>query len=145
VGQVKDLASLKRSASQEGRMEIVTEHPIVPDAMHSLIAKRNSGSLLFHYAVVKEQQNQDKATVGIEYQSAGNVEAEMRDIVAFLKVKWKIEDVLVVRRLGALKIGDIISLIAVSAPSSDDAFDCCKYGIFCLKKMATIRKNELYG
>jgi molybdopterin synthase catalytic subunit len=126
-------------------MEIVTEHPIVPGAMHSLIAQKCSGSVVLHYAVVKIQQSLDKVTTGIEYQSAGDTVAELKEISAELKGKWELEDVLLVRRTGTLGIGDIISLIAVSSPNSSDAFASCQHGISRLRKMATIRKNEMYG
>jgi molybdopterin synthase catalytic subunit len=126
-------------------MEIVTEHPIIPGALHALIAKKSSGSVLLHYAVVKDLVSRDKATIGIEYQSTGDTVAELRGITAYLKGKWEIEDVLVVRRIGALQIGDVISLIAVSSPNSEAAFASCQHGIGCLKKMSTIRKKERYS
>jgi molybdopterin synthase catalytic subunit len=126
-------------------MEMLTEHPINPGSLHALIAKRSSGAVVFHYAVVKGQQNQDKATIGIEYRTAGDSVAEMQDIAADLKCRWEIEDVLVVRRVGTLLLSDIICLIAVSSPNSADAFACCQYGIGSLKQMSTIRKSEIYG
>jgi len=126
-------------------MEIITDHPIVPGAMHALIGQKRSGSVVFHYAVVKEQQSQEKATIGIEYGTAGDSVAELQGIAAELKGKWDLEDVLLVRRIGSLRVGDIISLIAVSSPNSADAFASCQYGIGRLRKMSTIRKNEMYG
>jgi len=126
-------------------MEMISENPIDPAAMYELVAKKSSGSVVFHYAVVKEQLSQDKATSGIEYHTAGDTVAELREIAAELKDKWKLEDVLLVRRIGSLRVGDIISLIAASSPNSEDAFASCRHGISRMKKMATIRKNEMYG
>ena len=126
-------------------MELISENPINPTAMYDLVAKNSSGSVVFHYAVVKEQQSHDKATIGIEYQSAGDTEAELRGIAAELKQGWQLEDVLLVRRTGTLQVGDIISLIAASSPNSEDAFASCRHGISLMKKMAAIRKNEMYG
>ena len=58
--------------------------------------------------------------------------------------RWKIEDVLLVRRIGMLDIGDIISLIAVSSPDSNDAFEACRYGLGRFKKMMTLKKTERF-
>lgn len=126
-------------------MEIISENPIDPAAMYDLIAKTSSGSVVFHYAVVKEQHSQEKKTTGIEYQPAGDTIAELQEIVAELKGKWKLEDVLLVRRIGTLRVGDIISLVAASSPNSEDAFASCRHGISRLRKMASIKKNEMYG
>ena len=49
-----------------------------------------------------------------------------------------------VRRLGILDVGDIISLIAVSSPDSNDAFEACRYGLGKFKKMTTLKKTERF-
>jgi molybdopterin synthase catalytic subunit len=42
-------------------------------------------------------------------------------------------------------VGEIISLVAVSSPSSEDAFAACRFGIGRLKKMGSIAKREVCG
>ena len=61
-----------------------------------------------------------------------------------LKRRWNLEDVPLVRRIGTLDIGEIISLTEVSSPSSNDAFDACRHGLARLKKIATLRKTERF-
>lgn len=126
-------------------MITILERPIEPSATYNLLEKKHSGSIVFHYASVKEQNNPGKKTTGIEYKSAGDTEAELMEIAEELKNRWKLEDVLLTRRIGKLGIGDIISLVAASSPNSEDAFEACKYGISCMKKMSTIIKNEMYA
>ncbi len=123
----------------------VTHDPIDPTAAYDRIAKTSAGSVVFHYAVVKEQRDSAGVTTRIDYAAAGDTEAELTEIAAELAGKWKLEDVLLVRRLGCLGVGDIISLVAASSPNSEDAFAACRHGISCLKKMKTIAKKEVYG
>ncbi len=118
--------------------------PIDPAAMYDRIAKASSGSVVFHYAVVKEMKRQEGKTSCIEYASSGDSQQELARIAAELTAKWQLEDVILVRRIGCLGIGDIISLVAASSPNSEDAFGACRDGIACLKKMATIRKTEVF-
>jgi molybdopterin synthase catalytic subunit len=42
-------------------------------------------------------------------------------------------------------VGEIISLVAVSSPSSEAAFAACGHGLACLKQMPTIIKTEIYS
>lgn len=126
-------------------MVTISEMPIDPATTYQQLEKRCSGSIVFHYASVKEQNNPEKKTTGIEYKSADDTEAELMEIAKDLKNRWKLEDVLLTRRIGKLGIGDIISLVAASSPNSEDAFEACKYGISCMKKMTTIQKNEMYA
>ncbi len=126
-------------------MVIVSHGPIDPATTYGHIAKEFSGSVVFHYAVVKEQGGHGGVTSGIEYKAAGDVETELEEIAAELREKWKLEDVLLIRRVGRLGIGDIISLVAASSPNSEDAFASCRHGISRMKKMTTIKKTETFS
>lgn len=123
-------------------MEIVTEKPLDPGRAFEQIQKKGSGSVLFHYAVVKSRAGEKECT-GILFERNGDMEAELAEITANIKERWNVDDVLLVRRVGLLKVGDVISLVAVSSPASLDAFEACHFGLERLKKMARIRKTEM--
>ena len=123
---------------------MISRDPIDPSAASNMISRDRAGSIVYHYAVVKEQKGHGGVTTGIEYGAAGNVEAELGEIAAELREKWRLEDVLLIRRVGCLGIGDIISLVAASSPNSEDAFESCRHGIARMKKMTTIRKIEIF-
>ena len=124
-------------------MVIVTKNPVDPGTMFERIRKSEAGSVLLHYAVVKSQAG-DRVSAGIHFEKAGDIEEELHALAADIKQRWKIEDVLLVRRIGTLDIGDIISLIAVSSPGSNDAFEACRYGLEKFKKMTTLKKTERF-
>jgi molybdopterin synthase catalytic subunit len=126
-------------------MVYVVSEPICPEEIYPRITKRTAGSVLLHYAVVKETPHNEAATRGVVYCRNGDMEAEMAGIIEQLKSRWKLEDVLLIRRLGCLKTGEIISLIGVSSPNSADAFAACQHGIVLLKKMTTFVKKEKCG
>ncbi|MBN2569293.1 MAG: molybdenum cofactor biosynthesis protein MoaE [Deltaproteobacteria bacterium] len=123
-------------------MEIVTNAPLDPGRLFEQIRKYESGSVLFHYAVVKSKTG-DKISAGILFEKNGDMEAELADISADIKSRWNVDDVLLVRRIGTLKIGDLIFLVAVSSQASNDAFEACRFGLERLKKMISIKKTEM--
>jgi molybdopterin synthase catalytic subunit len=123
----------------------LVEGTIDPATVYNSICSAFSGSVVFHYAVVKRQSGSSKATTCIEYSAQGNTLHELEGIAGELESRWKLEDVLLIRRTGCLNVGEIISLVAASSPNSEDAFDACKYGISCLKKMKTIHKTEKFA
>lgn len=125
-------------------MVIVTADPINPSDAYGLIGKSRSGSVVFHYAVVKADGGGATPTSCIDYRADGDTAAELESISTELRATWDLEDILLVRRTGCLTVGDIISLVAASSPNSTDAFEACQHGISRLKKMATIKKREMF-
>jgi molybdopterin synthase catalytic subunit len=123
----------------------LVETPIDPASAYDSICSTISGSVVFHYAVVKKQAGSGIATTCIEYKAHGNTLQELEGIAMELENRWKLEDVLLIRRTGCLSVGEIISLVAVSSPNSDDAFEACRHGISRLKKMTTITKTEKFA
>lgn len=125
-------------------MVTISAEPINPSDAYGLIEKKSSGSIVLHYAVVKQNAEGEKLTSSIDYRSEGDTEGELTAIANELRSKWTLGDVLLVRRTGRLVVGDIISLVAASSPNSSDAFEACQHGISRLKKMTTIKKQEMY-
>lgn len=126
-------------------MVLITTDPIDPHAAYDMIASKSAGSVLIHYAVVKAQEGDEGVTCHIEYAVTGDAEEELRTIAGEIVDSRDIEDLLLIRRIGRLGVGEIISLVAVSSPASEDAFAACKFGIGRLKKMRSIAKNEICG
>jgi molybdopterin synthase catalytic subunit len=126
-------------------MESCSPAPIDPGAIYARIAKRSAGSVLLHFAVVKPMSAEGGTTDCITYASSGDSLAELRDIARAMAAEFALEDVVLVRRTGRLGLGDIISLVAASAPCSEDAFAACRQGLARLKRMKTIVKDEVFA
>ncbi len=122
-------------------MEIISNNPIDPNKAYELIKKDIAGSVVFHFAVVRES-TENKRTKLIEFHPNGDLGQELRTISEEIRKRWNIDDLLIIRRLGRLNIGDIISLVAVSSSHREEAFDACSYGVGRLKKMVTVMKKE---
>lgn len=125
-------------------MEKIVERPISPAEVYDALQKKTVGSVVVHYAIVRPSTD-GKSTTAIEFKQVGNGEEELRAIAGELREKWDVEDVLILRRIGKLDIGEIISVVAVSSPHRNDAFDACRHAIERLKKMRTIKKEETFA
>jgi molybdopterin synthase catalytic subunit len=125
------------------KMECVTELPINTDGLYEKIRRSKSGSVVFHYAVVRMSTG-DKVTASICYERNGDIESELAGLAAEIRSRWPTDDVLLVRRLGTLGIGEVISLVAISSPRSKDAFEACQFGVERIKTLTTLRKCEVF-
>ena len=125
-------------------MVCFSSKPIDPRQVYDLIGKDAAGSVLFHFAVAKAIDTKHGITSHITYEPNGDVEQGLKDIALEMREKWNLTDVLLLRRQGMVAVGEIISLVAVSSSSSEEAFAACRHGLARMKRMPTIIKTETY-
>ncbi len=65
----------------------LVENSIDPTQVYNSICSSFSGSVVFHYAVVKKQAATDKFTIAIEYKVPGNNLLELEEIAGELDCK----------------------------------------------------------
>ena len=69
-------------------------------------------------------------------------EKALENIIQQAKNRWSIFDALVIHRIGTLKAGDQIVLVAVSGTHRADAFSACEFIMDYLKTEAPFWKKE---
>ena len=124
-------------------MILITDKPINAATIFDRLRKEYSGSIVIHDAVVKNSEA-GKQTGGILFQLDGNAEEEMRGLEKYLREKWPVEDVLLIRRIGKLSPGEVISVAAASAEHREAAFNLCQEAVERFKKMKCLKKSELF-
>ena len=72
----------------------------------------------------------------------GMTEKALEDICAQAASRWKLLDVRVIHRVGALKPGDRIVLVVVSSAHRGEAFAACEFIMDYLKTRAPFWKRE---
>lgn len=72
----------------------------------------------------------------------GMTEAQLQLIVNEAHVKWPLDDVLIVHRVGVIEPGDPIVLVACWSAHRAAAFDACRHLMEALKSRAPFWKKE---
>ena len=72
----------------------------------------------------------------------GMTEKALEDICAQAAGRWRLVDVLVIHRVGALRPGDRIVLVGVTSSHRGDAFAACEFIMDYLKTRAPFWKRE---
>jgi molybdopterin synthase catalytic subunit len=128
---------------EEDSMIQVTDKPIQTEKIYEQLSRNGVGSVVLHFGIVKPVVD-DKKTKGIRLTRDGDLEGELKNIERQLRGKWDVVDVLLIRRIGELLVGETILVAAVSATSKDAAFGACEEAVETLKKKRALRKEELY-
>ena len=123
----------------------VTENEISPPGVLAGMKVSGSGSVVLHVGVVRPF-SEGKRVTSIEYLvERKEGEKELSDIATGIKNQWEIEDIALFRRAGRLSFGEVILLVAVSAPRHKAAFQACQYAVEKMKNMSSVIKREVFG
>lgn len=123
-------------------MVAVSPIPIDIDKVIRIISTPRSGGIDVFIGTVRNH-SQGKRVRQLEYTAyVPMAEKLMAEIEKDIRVKWIIEGVALIHRIGMLKIGDVAVVTAVSAPHRNEAFEACRYAIDRIKAVVPIWKKE---
>ena len=121
----------------------VTESAIDVAAAFEKLNKAGVGSTVLHVGVVKPDPK-GKKSAGITFRPRPGIEDELAELEGHLRNNFNLIDVVLIRRMGTLKVGDLILVAAVAAHDRDNAFKACREAVERFKKMENLEKEEHY-
>jgi len=123
----------------------ITSRPIKPEEVIAEVRTPAAGGIVSFVGTVRNRSEGFRVTE-MELEAAVDLaQKDLGRIATGAGQRYKVSRISVVHRIGKLKVGDIIVVIAVSAPHREDAFGACKFIIDELKKTTPIWKKEFSG
>jgi molybdopterin synthase catalytic subunit len=123
----------------------ITDSPIDTNAVINLVKTDDSGAVNVFIGTVRNS-TRNKEVIGLEFEAYERMALkEINKIVNHAKERWPINAMAIHHRVGALKIGDIPVVIAVSTPHRQQGFEACQYAIDTLKLTVPIWKKEIFA
>jgi molybdopterin synthase catalytic subunit len=121
----------------------VTETLVSPQLLLDGLKTDSAGSIVMHLSIVRPD-SKGRKVVSIEYEAdIKAAERELSHIADEIMTKWKIQDIVLYRRVGKLNLGDVILIAAVAAPHRKEAFEACDHAVEQMRNMTSIRKKEI--
>jgi len=112
-------------------------------ALTDSVRRPGCGAVVSFLGTVRDLTG-DEVTVALEYEAFPPMaERKMTEIVADVRARWRVGEVVLIHRLGRLEVGEISVAVAVSAPHRGDAFAACRHAIDRLKEVVPIWKKDL--
>ena len=123
----------------------VTSKQVSVERVLGWVSSGSAGGTVSFIGTVRNKSDGMKVT-RMELEAATDLaEADLKRIAKESVKRFDLVKVAVHHRLGRLKVGDVIVVIAVSAPHRVDAFNACTFIIDELKKTTPIWKKEFSG
>jgi molybdopterin synthase catalytic subunit len=122
---------------------ITTEVLDVSGCIAAVVDPASGGLAVFAGAVRDNAEGQ--SVIGLHYEAHPGAEHVLADVCVRAAAMPDVRRVCAVHRVGALAVGDLAVVVAVSAPHRDEAFTACRWLIDTLKAEVPIWKQEQYA
>ena len=120
----------------------VTEAPLDPAAIASLVAGAGDGAVATFVGLVRET-NLGRRVLWLDYEAYAPLAVKsFEQVGAEAAERWPSTTLAIHHRTGRLDIGEASIVIAAASPHRADAFAACRYGIERVKQIAPIWKHE---
>ena len=123
-------------------VSFLTDDPIDAAALAKSVTRRSDGACVVFEGIVRDH-HQGKSVESIFYDAYRPMaEKEIGKIVDDINVRFPQVAVVVIHRLGLLRVGEASIAIACASPHRGEAFDACRQVIDRFKQTVPIWKKE---
>lgn len=125
-------------------MCVITSEPLSPEETLQKVLHPNHGASLNFVGTTREMTG-DLRTVSLEYEAYIPMALhELQKIRDRIEDQWPGTTCAISHRIGAVSIGEISVVIAISSPHRDICYEASRYAIEELKRTVPIWKKEIW-
>lgn len=123
----------------------ISNTPLIVQEAIDIVNDKAAGAVNVFIGTVRDStQNREVKRLDFEAYEPMAI-SEMSKIVVEARNRWPINAMVIHHRVGALEIGDIPVVIAVSTPHREQGFEACQFAIDTLKQTVPIWKKEIFA
>ena len=115
----------------------ITRNPIRPEAAIEGVRKKAYGAVIAYVGTVRDVSH-DRRVIFMEHQVSLQdlARQELELIAEEIEQRWQLKDVSIIHRIGKLRTGEILLVVAIGAPHRVEAFEACQYAIDRFKEVS---------
>jgi molybdopterin synthase catalytic subunit len=115
----------------------ITRNPIRPEAAIEGVRKKAYGAVIAYVGTVRDV-SRDRRVIFMEHQVSLQdlARQELELIAEEIEQRWQLKDVSIIHRIGKLRTGEILLVVAIGAPHRVEAFEACQYAIDRFKEVS---------
>jgi len=123
----------------------VTSSPLSPEPLIRSFYRDDCGALVTFIGTVRNTDKNGKKVVSLEIEACDkDAEKKLQEIAAEVRQKWQLQQIVVQRRIGRLKVGEIALVVVIAATRRKEAFDACQYLIDRIKMGGITMERDIY-
>ncbi len=129
------------------RLLAIRDTPLSVDEVFAAVGDAAAGGTALFVGTVRDHDGHERgeAVTALEYSAHPTAEAELRRIAERVAADFPVRALAAVHRVGALAVGELAVVVAVSCPHRAEAFAACRRLIDDLKHEVPIWKHQTFA
>lgn len=136
--------SRRTTATRHVHRAVVTTDPLDVTEHAALVDAPAAGAVVTFAGVVRDHDH-GRSVLHLEYSGHPSAGEVLTAVVAEVTGGLEVDAVAVSHRLGALRIGDVAFVVAVSAAHRGEAFEACSRLVDEVKARLPVWKHQFFG
>ncbi len=136
--------SMKDDLADPIRLLALRDTPLSLDEVHAAVADTEAGGTTVFVGAVRDH-DAGKDVVRLEYSAHPSAEQELRRVAEKVVADFPVVALAAVHRLGALQVGDVAVIVAVSCVHRGEAFEAARRLIDDVKHTVPIWKHQRFA
>jgi molybdopterin synthase catalytic subunit len=126
------------------RLAELRDAPLSVDEVHGAVTDPAAGGIALFVGAVRDHDH-GRGVLRLRYSAHPSAEAELRRVAEKIVADYPVLALAAVHRIGALDVGDLAVVVAVSSAHRGEAFDACRALIDELKRSVPIWKHQHFA
>ena len=123
----------------------LTTNPILPDNLLDTLKKDEYGSIVTFIGTIRNTSKDGRKVTALHIEEQGDdAPAKLQAIADEIQRKWELQDIIVRRRTGTLKVGEVALVVAVASCSRAEGFKACQYIIDRIKEGHITSEQDIF-
>ena len=123
----------------------LTASPITPEHLLETLAKDKYGAIVSFIGTIRNTSKDGRKVTALRIEEQGDdAQEKLAGIAAEVKQKWQLEDIIIRRRTGTLKVGEVALVVAIASRNRQQAFEACQYIIDRIKEGHITSEQDIF-
>lgn len=123
----------------------LTASQITPEHLLETLSKDKYGAIVSFIGTIRNTSKDGRKVTALCIEEQGDdAQKKLVGIAAEVKQKWQLEDIIIRRRTGTLKVGEVALVVAIASRNRQQAFEACQYIIDRIKEGHITSEQDIF-
>ncbi len=123
----------------------LTTATVTAEHLVEALARDDYGAIVTFTGTIRNTSKDGRRVTALRIEPQGpDAQGKLEGIAEEVKSRWKLEDIIIRRRTGTLKVGEVALVVAIASRNRIEAFEACQFIIDRIKEGHVTSEEDIF-